>query len=132
MRKFRFVALALVIISLIWCVFKIIDGIQKREWVITTATIYDIGLPDGAVFGTYKDQQGIVHSQELYCSTFYQVFDKNIEKYNGKKVKIIYNPNTLTDKHKPDIEKYNPYYFSLIALVVSIMFLGLCIKKKKI
>ena len=94
MRKFRFVVLALMIVSLIWCVFNIIDVVKKRGWIVTTATIERIGLPDGAVFGTYKDQEGSVHSGELYIDSFLQGYDTNTEKYIGENVKIIYQPQT--------------------------------------
>lgn len=94
MKKFKFITLSLLIMSLIWCMFNVIDGVQKRDWVVTNAVIERIGLPDGAVFGTYKDQDGTIHSGELYISSFLQGQNANTEKYIGREIKIIYNPQT--------------------------------------
>lgn len=138
MRKFRFVALALASLSLIWCIFNIIDIAQKKEWVITTAKITFIGLPEGDVYGTFTDIDNVIHENvHMYQDhKFTQVgaFKKGAdpEPYIGTIVKIRYNPNTLIDKHPPDIEKYYPNYISLITLTVSIIFLWACMRKKKI
>jgi hypothetical protein len=138
MRKFRFAALALAILSLIWCVFNVIDIIQKKDWVITTAEITFIGLPDGNVFGTFTDINNVVHEEvsmyQDYKFTVLGALKKGVdsEPYIGAKVNITYNPKTLTDKYGPEIEKYHPHYFSLIALMVSIVFLWLCMRKRKI
>jgi hypothetical protein len=136
MRRFRFVALALTISSLIWFIFNVIDVVQKKEWVITTAKITFIGLPQGNVYGTFTDIDNVIHeSIRMYQDhrfTQVRALKKGAdpEPYIGTTTKITYNPKTLIDKYGPDIEKYNPHYFSLIALTVSIVFLWLCMRKK--
>ncbi|MGN0165847.1 MAG: hypothetical protein ACI39R_06660 [Lachnospiraceae bacterium] len=138
MRKFRFVALALAGLSLICVFFNIIDFVQKKEWVITTAEITFIGLPEGNVYGTFTDIDNVIHENiymyQDYKFTQVRAFIKGTdpEPYIGTIVKIRYNPNTLIDNHQPDIEKYYPNYISLITLTVSIIFLWACMRKKKI
>ena len=130
--------MALTISSLIWCIFNVIDVVQKRDWVITTAKITFIGLPEGNVFGTFPDIDNVIHENvRMYQDhkfTQVRAFKKGAdpEPYIGTIVKITYNPETLTDKYGPEIEKYHPHYFPLIALMVSIVFLWLCMRKRKI
>lgn len=136
MKILKFVALALTIFSPIWCIINVIDVIKKRDWVITTAKVTFIGLPQGNVFGTFTDVNNITYENVYMYQdnkfTQMRAFKKgtNSEPYIGTKVKIIYNPDNLTDKYQRNIEKYRTNYFPYVFLITSIIFLWACMRKK--
>ncbi|MDO5559826.1 MAG: hypothetical protein Q4F95_09545 [Oscillospiraceae bacterium] len=128
MKKFKFFVIILTVLSLIMSIYNVIDGVRKRDWFVTTATIDRIGLPDGAVFGTYKDQKGIVHSEELFLGTFLQGYKIESRKYIGEKVKIIYEPQTGKILNYYKIIFYR--WISGILLVVSVLLIIFINKKR--
>lgn len=135
MKKLRFFAVILIILSLIWCVFNIINSFEKSDWVVTTAEITFIALPEGKVIGKFSDVNNIVHKDvsmyQDYRFTVLRAFKKGInpEPYIGTKVKIIYNPYTNQiisyDKFKKSC------IFSVISLIISFLLLWICIHKKR-
>lgn len=62
---------------------------QQRNWVTATATITFVGLPDGAVIGTYTDINNQIHSDvTLYIDYFYTGYNTNVDRLDGKKIGI--------------------------------------------
>lgn len=96
MNKFIKVLLIIFwIISIIWCVFNVGFFLHRRDWVVATATITFVGLPDGAVIGAYTDADGNVHKDvALYIDYFHQGYGADVDNMIGKEVSIIYNPIT--------------------------------------
>lgn len=89
-------------ISLGISVSKIIFRVERHDWIITTAEITFIGLPDGLVFGTFTDCNGKVHSNHrMYWDGKFERFyaltpwAKDPEPYYGTTVRIMYDPSTL-------------------------------------
>ena len=72
-RRYKILILVIFILSIIWCAFNINTYMHQRNWVTTTATITFVGLPDGAVIGTYTDINNHIHSDvTLYIDSFYK------------------------------------------------------------
>lgn len=101
MKRFLIIILSLVAaISLATLVVNIKFRIERRGWLITTAEITFIGLPDGIVFGTFTDYNGKVHSEYyLYLDgRFQRVLNPmplKPETYVGRTVRIMYDPSTV-------------------------------------
>ncbi|MCM1299068.1 MAG: hypothetical protein NC203_06465 [Firmicutes bacterium] len=101
MKRFFIVVLSLIAaISLLVLVFAAKFRIERHEWVITTAEITFVGLPDGTVFGTFTDYNGKVHSEcGMYIDGRFQTFLNPMpikpESYLGSTVRIMYDPSTI-------------------------------------
>lgn len=99
MKRFIIIVLSLItVISLTMLVFAVKFRIERHRWVITTAEITFVGLPDGTVFGTFTDYNGKVHSEySMYIDgRFQQYFNPvPIEPYIGNTVRIMYDPSTI-------------------------------------
>ena len=146
MKRFLIVILSLVAaISLATLVVNIKFRIERRGWLITTAEITFIGLPDGIVFGTFTDYNGKVHSEYyLYLDGRFQRFLNPMplkpEPYIGRTVRIMYDPSTvesegpytittesghtITDYRYIDIESYDNWLRHMI--VFGIVFVVSC------
>lgn len=46
----------------------IVTRIRRSGWIVTTAEITFVGLPDGLVFGTFEDSDGTVHTDRILYS----------------------------------------------------------------
>ncbi|MDE6032212.1 MAG: hypothetical protein K2G32_11380 [Oscillospiraceae bacterium] len=101
MKRFLIIVLSLITaISLTVLVFAIKFRIERHEWVITTAEITFVGLPDAVVFGTFTDYNGKVHSEYgMYIDGRFQQFLNPMpikpEAYLGSTVRIMYDPSTI-------------------------------------
>ena len=96
-RKLTFDGIVL-ILSLLWSVQGIQFLWKTRNWIPATAEITDILSPDGDIFGTYTDNNGVIHEDvPLYVNSSYQNHRANADKIGkliGKKVEILYHPET--------------------------------------
>ena len=125
-RRYKILILVIFILSIIWCAFNINTYMHQQNWVTTTATITFVGLPDGAVIGTYTDINNHTYSDvTLYIDPFYKGYNANVDRLVGKKIEIIYNPLT------GEVAKSNTMYYwiSLFLFLLSSLSLCLCIKK---
>ncbi len=101
MKRFLMVVLSLIAaISLTVFVFAVKFRMERHSWVITTAEITFIGLPEGAVFGTFTDYNGKVHSEySMYADgRFQKQFNPisiDYKTYLGRTVRIMYDPSTI-------------------------------------
>ena len=124
-RRYKILILVIFILSIILCAFNINTYMHQRNWVTTTATITFVGLPDGAVIGTYTDINNHTYSDvTLYIDPFYKSYNANVDRLVGKKIDIIYNPLT------GEVAKSNTMYYwiSLFLFLLSSLSLCLCIK----
>lgn len=100
------------IVSLIFSVFSVVIRVQRSDWIITTAKITFVGLPDGVVFGSFTDNNSVVHTdQAMYTDAKFMPAGlikgpprNDPELYIGKKVKIIYDPKALNMDNGMEIE----------------------------
>lgn len=101
MKRLLIIVLSLITaISLTVLVFAIKFRIERHGWVITTAEITFVGLPDGLVFGTFTDYNGKVHSEySMYIDGRFQPYFNPTpiepEPYLGNTVRIMYDPSTI-------------------------------------
>lgn len=119
MKALRVLAVVLGAVFIVKVFFAVGSWCQVIGWEKTTAVVSFIGLPDGAVFGTYTDNKGVIHESTdggsetprtyvdedgvthvscgaLYLDCFLQGNGhKNIESNFGKSVDILYNPETF-------------------------------------
>lgn len=101
MKRFLIVVLSLItVISLAVLVFAAKFRIERCGWIITTAEVTFIGLPDGMVFGTFTDYNGQVHSEySMYLDGRFQMHFNPTpiepETYLGRTVRIMYDPSTI-------------------------------------
>lgn len=101
MKRFLIIVLSLIAaISLTVLVFAVKFRIERHEWIITTAEITFVGLPDGLVFGTFSDYNGKVHSEHsMYIDGRFQPYFNPTpiepEPYLGSTVRIMYDPSTI-------------------------------------
>lgn len=146
MKRFLFILLSLTTaLSLIVLVFAIKFRIERYKWVITTAEITFVGLPDGVVFGTFTDYNGKVHSEySMYLDGRFQKHFNPIpidyKTYLGRTVRIMYDPSTIdlegtyttidengetvTEYRRIEIESYDNWLQRLI--VSGIIFIVSC------
>lgn len=161
MKRFFIAFLSLtVVVSMTLLFFNIKFRVERCRWIITTAKITFIGLPDGTVLGTFTDCDGKVHSEHrMYTDGRFQPYISSvpIESYFGNTVRIMYDPSTLVLEEKSHttanndgetvvsykgikIESYDNWlrYFiisGIAFLVSSITLVVVCVKsirKKKI
>lgn len=65
MRKvFRMFILLILIVSTIGCFIGVLQISKSRNLYKTYAKITSIGLPDGAIYGDFTDEEGKTHSDE--------------------------------------------------------------------
>ena len=114
----------IVIISLVISISCIVVGVQRRDWIITTAEITFVAYPDGIVCGTFKDIYGIIHTDEpLYKSNGFT--STNIirgnpagdsEQFYGTTIRIIYDPKSINieDRGLGVIDNYNHWFYTII------------------
>lgn len=106
MKRFFIVFLSLtVVVSMSLLFFNIKFRVDRCRWIITTAKITFIGLPDGIVFGTSTDCDGKVHSEHrMYIEGKFQTYFNHIstdsDHYLGNTVRIMYDPSTLVLEEK--------------------------------
>lgn len=111
-RFLRIVLILIAALSLAVCLSCIATRIERRDWIITTAEITFVGLPDGIVFGTFEDFNGTLHTdQVLYSDARFQpefiisggpITDP--EPYYGTTVRIMYSPE---DTDLRNIDSYD-------------------------
>jgi len=121
-RKLTF-DIILLIVSLLWSVQGIQFLWKTRNWIPATAEITDILSPDGDIFGTYTDNNGVTYENvPLYMDGSFQNHradaDK-IEKLIGKKVEILYNPET----GQADKDQRFLAWFSVLVTIVLLVWL---------
>lgn len=90
-------------ISAIVFTFCVVQRIQRRDWVITTAEITFVELPQGIVCGTFDDTDGITHTDFiLYQDAGFG--SKNLirggawidpEPFYGTTTRIYYDPEII-------------------------------------
>ena len=144
MKRFLIIVLSLItVISLTILVFVVKFRIERHEWLITTAEITFVGMPDGLVFGTFTDYNGKVHSEYgMYIDGGFQLYfnPAPIETYLGSTVRIMYDPSTIdpagtyttinengetiTEYQKIAIESYDSWLQSFI--ISGIIFIASC------
>ncbi|MBE6880824.1 MAG: hypothetical protein E7490_08345 [Ruminococcaceae bacterium] len=124
-RWHMIISIIIFVLSVIWIVFNIITSIHRQSWIVTTATITFVGLPDGAVIGTYTDINNHTHSDvTLYIDFFHKGYHANVDELIGKEVDIIYNPLT----GEVDKNSTASYWFSFLLLLLSSLLMCFCIK----
>lgn len=100
------------IVSLVFSICSIVIRVQRSDWIITTAEITFVGLPDGTVFGSFTDNNGAVHTdQAMYTDDKFMPAGlikgpsrNDPESYIGKTVKIMYDPMALNMDNGMEIE----------------------------
>lgn len=124
------------IVSLALVVCHIGVRIKRNDWIITTAKITFVGTPDGVVFGTFTDYNGMVHTdQAMYIDDKFKPTSLikgppryDPEPYIGKTVKIMYNPKAFSlgenIKIGTDIDSYDKWLQDFI--VSGIVFIASC------
>lgn len=90
-------------ISAIVFTYCVVQRIQRRDWVITTAEITFVELPHGIVCGTFEDTDGIMHTDfALYSDVRFG--SKNLirggawidpEPFYGTTTRIYYDPEII-------------------------------------
>ena len=116
------------IISAVLCIFSIKDCITKREWQPAKAEITFVGLPDGAVIGTYTDSKGTIHTEEmLYIDFLHQGYKAKVDDLIGKTVNIVYDEKT----GKTDIDRKREYFISAASFILSFLSVIIIYKKRK-
>ncbi len=96
---FRNFILFLLIISVVGIFVDVYYVAKYKNYYKTDAVITFIGLPDGAVFGDFVDSEGNVNTKAYLYTDFRfteffsvkKVNNDTIEKYIGKKTKILFN-----------------------------------------
>ncbi|MCM1334540.1 MAG: hypothetical protein NC084_02805 [Bacteroides sp.] len=114
------------ILSLTVFVSCIATRIGRSDWVVTTAEITFVALPDGLVFGTFEDREGIIREdQALYRDLRFMpklIISGgpivNPEPYYGKTVRIMYDPERLSTG-EPGEDGIDSYDNRLILLIGS-------------
>lgn len=125
MSRFLNVILILgLILSLTVFVSCIATRVGRSGWVVTTAEITFVALPDGLVFGTFEDPEGItVENRVLYRDLRFMpkliISGEpivNPESYYGKTVRIMYDPARLSagDMGEDGIDSYDNQLILLI------------------
>lgn len=116
------------IVSLVFSICSIVIRVQRSDWIITTAEITFVGLPDGTVFGTFMDNNGVVHTdQAMYTDDKFMPAGlikgpprNDPEPYIGKTVKIMYDPMALNMDNgmeiEADIDSYDKWLRGIIVL----------------
>lgn len=117
MKAGRVFAVALAVIFSVKGFFTVKSWCEVIGWEKTTAVVSFIGLPDGAVFGSYTDNAGVIHDHTdgetesyidetgathtaensiLYRDPFLGGNGHNdIEVHYGKSVDLLYSPETF-------------------------------------
>ena len=117
---------ALSMISLVLTAGNAISKMSKEKY---EAEITFIGLPDGTVVGTFTDSNNELHKDvPLYQSSEYSINGKSPESQYGKKIKIVYDPDT-DDIDKAPTFTVNDAMCLTAALLSGAMLLN---KKRKI
>ena len=96
LKKIVLFLLAVVwVLSLAGLGSDIVSAVRVRHYFRTTMVITFIGTPDGALFGTYTDQNGEEHvNVPAYVDSAFSGHSKNVEQYYGKEVEILYDAET--------------------------------------
>lgn len=114
------------IVSLIVFVCSVVNRVQRSDWIVTTAEITFVGLPDGVVFGSFTDNNGAVHTDwAMYTDAKFKPAGlihgspiKDPEPYIGKTVKIMYDPRALNMDDgmviETDIDSYDKWLRGII------------------
>ena len=122
-------------------IFTVQSWLEVVGWEKTAAVVSFIGMPDGAVFGTYTDSAGVIHEMTdggsttactyvdeagtthivkqgaLYTDPFFQGNGhNNVESNYGKTVDVLYNPETFETRQ-----------FSLLILDTAVTAAGVAI-----
>jgi len=127
MKKIKILVLIFLVLSIVFCIYNFVFYLYTKDWISSNATITFVGLPDGAVIGTYTDINNITHTDVLlYIDYFHQGYSIDVDKLIGKEVRIIYNSKT------GEIGKSNTisYLFSAVLLGVSTLLMFIFYKKK--
>lgn len=127
------ISIIFVLLTLIPTLYYTVLLLLRSNWVIVDAEITFISSMDGTVEGTFTDFNGTVHSEQflyidgkfqkwgLFKPQFPSIADK--EKYIGKTVRIMYDPNTINSRDI-DIASYDNL---LRDIIVSVSVFGVSI-----
>ncbi len=108
-------------VSFVFAICHIVIRTQRNDWIITTAEITFVGTPDGVVFGTFTDYNGMVHTnQVMYIDDKFMPIGlikgqprNDPDQYIGKTVRIMYDPKTVNSgdniKIGADIDSYDKW-----------------------
>lgn len=111
-RFLRIVLILIASLSLAVCLSCIATRIERRDWIITTAEITFVGLPDGIVFGTFEDLNGTLHTdQVLYGDAWFQIVNEEPKSYYGTTVRIMYSSE---DTDLRNIDSYDNWLAACI------------------
>ncbi len=105
---------------------------ERKDLIVTTATITFIGRPDGLVFFEYVDKEGVLHSEDdptdnpSYRDGRYMGHSGDISSLIGKTVKIAYNPVS----GRIDIDHHLMCYCHIFSYILSVILLCLYWKMK--
>ncbi len=145
-KLFTMLSFLITAISLISFFVNLGTVISKRNWVKIEAVVSSVLLPDGIVCGDFTDMNGIMHTDEPLFTDFRfqkiravkKVNQEKINKYIGKKIIILYNPEVEKEvKNYDKIRNYNAIIrkiiiSSIIALLSSLVSLFLVFQNRKI
>ena len=132
-RKQSKLLIIIVIFSFIAIIINLNNVISKRNWVKIEAVVSSVLLPEGTVCGDFTDMNGIMHNNEpLFADFRFQqiraiknVNQEKINKYIGKKIVILYNPEAKEEvKNYDKIRNYNKIIRNII-LSISIFIISL-------
>lgn len=116
-RFLRIVLILIASLSLAVCLSCIATRIERKDWIVTTAEVTFVGLPDGIVFGTFEDFNGIVHAERvLYQDARFEIVNEDPKSYYGTMVKIMYDSDWLSmgNKGLDGIDSYDNWLAACI------------------
>ncbi len=132
MSKLSKLLILIVSLSLVVMIINLTNVISKKEWIKIEAIVTSVLLPDGVVCGDFTDMNGIRHKDEQLFSDFRfeqiraikKVNQEKIDKYVGKKITILYNPEAGEEIKSYDrIRNYNEIIinnlFSILIFIIS-------------
>lgn len=94
MKKSFIVAAVFAAIALFYLVNAVVILVPSYK---TEAVVDFIGLPAGAVFGTYTDESGAMHSEERMFPTLLLAGNhiglETVERFYGREINIYINPS---------------------------------------
>lgn len=110
MRKLSNISRIIAIFSLIAIILNLVNAISKRNWVKIEAVVTSVLLPEGTVCGDFTDVNEVKHTDEPLFGDFKfqelgamkKVDEEKINKYIGKKIVILYNPEA-----KEEVKTYD-------------------------
>lgn len=98
-KVFIIILLIVLIISASGFLIGLVTFAKTKNLYKTNAKVTSIGLPDGAIYGDFTDEEGIFHSDEyLFVDHRFTNFfcikrtnQNDVEKYIGTEITILYD-----------------------------------------